>query len=776
MSDILSQIQDLSKQLQELRSRQLQMSNEMMAIERQLAKLKASISTAEQQPQLSQPVVPTTDIERHPEPYPHQLQEQLQEKKRRSYESTFHVTQELEDFIGTNLISKIGILVTIVGVFIGAKYAIDKDLISPLMRILLGYASSGVLVFLALRLKPKYENFSSILMGGGLAVAYFITYIGFSFYHLFPQAVAFTIMIVTTAAAVGVSLWYNQKVIALLGQVAAYAIPFLLGDRSGNAAILFAYISIINIGLMILSFKKEWKVLYHIAFFLTWTIYASWTLINHNATTHFNTGLIFCSINFITFYVTFLSYKIYRRQLYQTGEIGILLLNALVFFFIGAFLVSENYIANRALTIFTLCNAVVHFTAGYFIYRLKLADKTVFQFMLGLGLLFVTVAIPIELDGSWVTLLWTIEATTFIYIGYSNKRNAYLSIALPLIIIALLSLIQDWGKAYPYINQIGFYKIATPPFVNLNFWLSLFVCSCFGFISWMAARSDVSESSPNTLLFFKKLLPVLCLILLYFTLYNEIHLAWDIVIQRDNVIGINGNQRLLQLISLLIYSCLYIAAILAANLQWIKSNAINNIMFAAGAFVSVVMVVRGFYILGELRENYLRQELVSSASNWLIAVRYFCFMALAVLWITGWRALKSSETVDPFPVLFSILFNFTLLAVICNEFINWMDLAGYSNQYKLGLSIICGLYALALIFVGILRKKKHLRMGGMFLFGLTLLKLFFYDLVSLSTISKTIVLLMLGILLLIASFLYNKYKDLLFTKDEGATLKGEEGL
>jgi uncharacterized membrane protein len=117
-----------------------------------------------------------------------------------------------------------------------------------------------------------------------------------------------------------------------------------------------------------------------------------------------------------------------------------------------------------------------------------------------------------------------------------------------------------------------------------------------------------------------------------------------------------------------------------------------------------------------------------------------------------------------------------LLAVICNEFINWMDLAGYSNQYKLGLSIICGLYALALIFVGIQRKKKYLRIGGMFLFGLTLLKLFFYDLASLSTISKTIVLLMLGILLLIASFLYNKYKDLLFTKDEAPTLKGEESL
>jgi len=45
--------------------------------------------------------------------------------------------------------------------------------------------------------------------------------------------------------------------------------------------------------------------------------------------------------------------------------------------------------------------------------------------------------------------------------------------------------------------------------------------------------------------------------------------------------------------------------------------------------------------------------------------------------------------------------------------------------------------------------------------------LFAYDLASLSTISKTIVLVILGVLLLCASFLYNKYKSLLFGDDGG---------
>jgi hypothetical protein len=57
--------------------------------------------------------------------------------------------------------------------------------------------------------------------------------------------------------------------------------------------------------------------------------------------------------------------------------------------------------------------------------------------------------------------------------------------------------------------------------------------------------------------------------------------------------------------------------------------------------------------------------------------------------------------------------------------------------------------------------KRYLRIGAISLFGVTLLKLFVYDITNLDTISKTIVFVALGILLLIISFLYKKYKHLI---------------
>ena len=66
-----------------------------------------------------------------------------------------HVRTNIEKFIGENLINKIGIVILVIGVGIGAKYAIDHDLISPLTRIILGYILGLGLMGFAIRLKKQ---------------------------------------------------------------------------------------------------------------------------------------------------------------------------------------------------------------------------------------------------------------------------------------------------------------------------------------------------------------------------------------------------------------------------------------------------------------------------------------------------------------------------------------------------------------------------------------------------------------------------------------------
>ena len=91
-----------------------------------------------------------------------------------------------------------------------------------------------------------------------------------------------------------------------------------------------------------------------------------------------------------------------------------------------------------------------------------------------------------------------------------------------------------------------------------------------------------------------------------------------------------------------------------------------------------------------------------------------------------------------------------------------MDMIGSNQAYRLGLTVLWGCYSLSLIAFGIWRRKKHLRIGAIVLFAVTLLKLAIYDIQLLDTLAKTFVFVALGILLLVSSFLYNKFKHILW--------------
>jgi uncharacterized membrane protein len=84
------------------------------------------------------------------------------------------------------------------------------------------------------------------------------------------------------------------------------------------------------------------------------------------------------------------------------------------------------------------------------------------------------------------------------------------------------------------------------------------------------------------------------------------------------------------------------------------------------------------------------------------------------------------------------------------------------NAFHGALSILWGVYALMLIVRGIRRSRKYLRIAAIVLIAITLVKVAMIDLADLSALSKTMVLVILGALLLVISFLYNKFRDALF--------------
>ncbi len=174
-----------------------------------------------------------------------------------------------EKFIGENLISKIGIAILVLAIGFFVKYAIDNDWIGPVGRVGIGLLCGGILIGVAHRLRNHYKAFSSVLIGGGLAVLYFTIALAYHQYHLLGQTTAFVIMLVITAFSVLLSLLYNREELAIIALVGGFVTPFLVSNGNGDYQVLFTYLLILNTGLLVIAYYKAWRLLNGLAFGFT---------------------------------------------------------------------------------------------------------------------------------------------------------------------------------------------------------------------------------------------------------------------------------------------------------------------------------------------------------------------------------------------------------------------------------------------------------------------------------------------------------------------------
>jgi uncharacterized membrane protein len=682
----------------------------------------------------------------------------------------------LEKFIGENLINKIGIAITVIGVAIGAKYSIDHELISPLTRIILGYIMGLGLLLFGIKLKAKYENYSAVLVSGAMAIMYFITYAAYSFYNLFPQTMAFALMVVFTIFTVIAAINYNKQVIAHIGLVGAYGVPFLLSDGSGKVAVLFSYMAIINTGILAIAVRKYWKLLYYSSFILTWIIFSSWYDMQYNAAKHFALAFTFLIIFFTLFYLIFLAYKVIKKEKFQLPDIFLLLVNSFIFYAIGYSLLQGQPNVSELLGLFTLCNAVVHFIVSLVIYKQKLADRNLFFMISGLALVFITIAIPVQLDGNWVTLLWAGEALLLFWIGRAKNVAVYEILSYPLMLLAFISLLQDWSTVYDRFVP-GVPGTSVTPLGNINFLSSLLFIASFGCIQLLNRNQKYSSAlKPGNV--FKSTMSFIVPAILLFTIYNAFRLEIDSYwtqLYKSSEIVINqqgqdykehiGNEDLFSYKTIweINYTLFFLLLLSVVNINKLKDRQLAFINLGLNIAGIALFLLVGLYTLSSLRDSYLTKHLPAyfKTSSFNVGIRYISFSLVAGLLYTSYQYIRQDFLKFNFEMLFDLLLHTTILWIASSELITWMDIGRSAQSYKLGLSILWGIYSLLLIALGIWKKRTHLRIGAIALFGVTLVKLFLYDIADLNTIAKTIVFVSLGVLLLIISFLYNKYKHII---------------
>jgi uncharacterized membrane protein len=91
--------------------------------------------------------------------------------------------------------------------------------------------------------------------------------------------------------------------------------------------------------------------------------------------------------------------------------------------------------------------------------------------------------------------------------------------------------------------------------------------------------------------------------------------------------------------------------------------------------------------------------------------------------------------------------------------LSWAARHDLTLAAKMTYTIAWGLFALGLLVIGFRSRSKATRYTGMGLLGLTLLKLFFYDLAGIDGIYRVGALMVVAVIAFAASWLYQRFAD-----------------
>ncbi|MXV15686.1 DUF2339 domain-containing protein [Hufsiella ginkgonis] len=657
--------------------------------------------------------------------------------------SFFEKHPDLEKFIGENLVNKIGIAILVLAIGYFVKYAIDKDWVSEAGRVATGIACGGILIGIAHRMRNSYKAFSSVLVGGGLAVFYFTITLAFHEFHLFTQVTTFVILIGITAFAVALALLYDKQEIAVIALLGGLASPFMVSTGKADYNALCVYLVLLNTGLLVISIYKSWRILNASAFALTVIVFAGVVCSLEIST--YKTGFIYAGVLYLLYTVINIAHAVKEGKKFIASDFSILLINTGLYFSAGLYLLNRME-ATAFRGMFTASLGAVNLVLTWLLFRSPKTDRNILFLFIGITLSFISLTAPIQLSGHYITLFWATE-TVLLYWLFQKLSIKLLGTSALLVWLAMVvSLVMDW------LNVYGTAGAPVAVIANKGFITSLFAGSCTAVLARLAKNGE-----SDRLHFFKMNLPVLRIatVLVFF-----IGGAAEVNHQFTSHFPGTG----LNLIYLMLYLPLFVCG-LQLVIRMLKMEVDQMIIFfvLAGCILVYFAFIPSFFDAQYETLEHHGYPYAHFNAHWAAAI----FLGIVIRDMARMLKLFNPNARNTFTWLLSMAV-VAFLSVEINMAANSLFYSGAGSLARIGdvytrtgLPILWGLLSFALMWMGMRAKARNLRIISLTLFTITLVKLFTYDIIHIPAAGKIAAFFCLGILLLIISFMYQKVKKII---------------
>jgi uncharacterized membrane protein len=220
------------------------------AVERVESRRSADAATAEREP--GQSAEPAEESAREPDAEPPSAPPSQPPEPSISW----------EQWAGVRGAAALGAMVAVVAGLYFFKYGIDHGLITPTLRVVLGYATGAALVAGAdLYLRPRHRVLGAWLAGAGIAILYLSIWATSVLYRLAGTGVGFFLMCAVTALCCALATVRASLPIAGLGLIGGFATPALLSTGQDRPIALFSYLLVLDVALLWVARRRDWASL-----------------------------------------------------------------------------------------------------------------------------------------------------------------------------------------------------------------------------------------------------------------------------------------------------------------------------------------------------------------------------------------------------------------------------------------------------------------------------------------------------------------------------------
>jgi uncharacterized membrane protein len=600
-------------------------------------------------------------------------------------------------------------------------------------------------------------------MGGGLAALYFAVFAAHQMFDLIEAVPAFGLMVLVTVLAGGIAVTFDSMLVAILGIIGGYATPFMLESTPTSLTPLFTYLLILGCGVLGLCFRKNWPLVNMLAFVGTWGLVVP-AIRNPalDAPEQFLSVFPFLVGYFLLFSTATFLFKIVRGAKSDLFDLLALFVNAAVFFTVGSGMIDRAYgeaYGRQPVALLAVAMAAFYAAHVWFVLKRRLIDRELVISFLGLASFFVTITMPMVLSGQWVTASWAIQAVIMLWMA-ERLGSRFLRLAATAVLGLVLCrfFFLDLARTFhpgtllddPSLNTFAIALVGR----IISFGIPI---ASLGIAAWFFRRSAAAEAGAAA----DSELPIVAgndIGAVPLPSLVEIAVAAIVAmgifylhLEVDRTVGfLHMPLRLPMLTILWIGGATFLFSRIRA---WGESIGIP-------LFVAAVAAVHLKVFLWDLPSWGLAPDFVYAGawSGHAALMRLVDFGA-----VTGFLVAITALATTSKPL--ATLRKVSAVAAVAMLLIwSTLEVNSYLTTFAPGLraggvSITWALFALAFLVTGIRCRLATLRYCGLALFSIVAIKVFTSDLDSLDSFYRIVAFLILGVLLLLGSFLYLRFRE-----------------